>query len=319
MTAAAPSVRHARRRVAAADAGERTPMTAGAVAGAEPDPTTRRFYQDALRTLQEARVPVLVGGAYAFERYTGIARHTKDLDVFVRLADRDRALATLERAGYRTEHTHPHWLAKAFAPEAFIDVIWGAGNGIAEVDDAWFTHAVDAEVLDVPVRLCPPEEMIWSKAFIMERERYDGGDIAHVIRALGPALRWRRLVRRFGDHWRVLLSHLVLFGFIYPSERHAVPEWVMRLLVRRLSRDTPSTGARRPVCLGTLLSRSQYLVDVERWGYRDGRRPPTGKMTREHIAQWTAAIEEEPPGGRTGRPTDAPDAGAGHAAVSATP
>jgi hypothetical protein len=29
---------------------------------------------------------------------------------------------------------------------------------------------------DVPVIFCPPEEMIWSKAFVMERERYDGAD-----------------------------------------------------------------------------------------------------------------------------------------------
>jgi len=33
----------------------------------------------------------MVGGAYAFARYTGIVRHTKDFDVFLRPADRDRA------------------------------------------------------------------------------------------------------------------------------------------------------------------------------------------------------------------------------------
>ena len=36
--------------------------------------------------------PFLVGGAYAFARYTGIERHTKDFDVFVRPRDFDRAL-----------------------------------------------------------------------------------------------------------------------------------------------------------------------------------------------------------------------------------
>jgi hypothetical protein len=44
------------------------------------------------------------------------------------------------------------------------------------VDDLWFAHATPGDVLGIPVRLCPPEEMIWSKAFIMERERYDGAD-----------------------------------------------------------------------------------------------------------------------------------------------
>ena len=32
-------------------------------------------------------MPFLVGGAYAFERYTGIARHTKDFDLFIHPRD----------------------------------------------------------------------------------------------------------------------------------------------------------------------------------------------------------------------------------------
>ena len=38
-------------------------------------------------------------------------------------------------------------------------------------------------VLDQPARLVPAEEIIWTKAFIMERERYDGADVAHILRA----------------------------------------------------------------------------------------------------------------------------------------
>jgi len=34
---------------------------------------------------------------------------------------------------------------------------------------------------------------------------------------------WAHLVRRFGPDWRVLLSHLILFGYIYPGERRANP------------------------------------------------------------------------------------------------
>ena len=42
----------------------------------------------------------------------------------------------------------------------------------------------------------------------MERERYDGADVAHLFRHCSGLLNWERLVRRFGPHWRVLLSHL---------------------------------------------------------------------------------------------------------------
>jgi hypothetical protein len=257
------------------------------------DRHTFDFYARSLRQLRAARVPFLVGGAYAFERYTGIARHTKDFDVFVRKQDCRRALDVLAAGGCRAEVAFAHWLAKAFHGDDFIDVIFSSGNGIATVDDAWFQHAVDAVVLGVPVKLCPPEEIIWSKAFIMERERYDGADIAHLLRATAAGLDWRRLLDRFGPHWRVLLSHLVLFGFIYPHERTAVPAWVTAELVARLQAEAAQADDGERVCRGTILSRGQYLADVDRWGYRDGRLPPEGCMSEGEIAHWTAAFHDE--------------------------
>jgi hypothetical protein len=256
-------------------------------------------YVAALTALTEARDPFLVGGAYAVEHYTGIFRDTKDLDVFVHPRDSEAALEALAATGYRTELTFPHWLGKAFSGDEVIDVIFSSGNGLAEVDVAWFRHAADGTVLGVSVRLCPVEEMIWSKAFIMERERYDGADIAHLLRATGERLNWRRLIRRFGPHWRVLLSHLVLFGFIYPSERGRIPAWVMGTLIRRLQDQHAQPAPTEPVCWGTLLSRAQYLVDVENWGYRDARLVPPATMTAEAIADWTAAIEAPLPTARS--------------------
>jgi len=257
-----------------------------------PDPTA--FYVAALQALS-ARVPFLVGGAYALSRYTGIFRDTKDLDVFVHPRDVEATLDALAGAGYRTELTFPHWLGKAFSGEHVIDVIFSSGNGFAQVDDAWFEHAVQDTVLGVPARLCPAEEMIWSKAFIMERERYDGADIAHLLRARAGDLDWRRLLQRFGSCWRVLLSHLVLFGFIYPSERGRIPGPVMTELIRRLVAEQCQGSAPHPVCFGTLLSRAQYLVDVDTLGYGDARLDPAGTMTADEVAEWTAAIEAPTP------------------------
>lgn len=259
----------------------------------ELDPATREFYRRALVTLSGAHVAFLIGGAYALERYTGIARHTKDLDVFVRRRDCGRVLRALAGAGCRTEVTFPHWLAKAYCGDDFVDVIFSSGNGVAEVDDVWFEHAVPDEIFGVPVRLSPAEEMIWSKAFVMERERYDGADVAHLIHARGQQLDWPRLLSRFGSRWRVLLSHLILFGFVYPSERDRVPSWVVRELQGRLETDLAEAPPTERACRGPELSRAQYRMDINSWGYRDTRRPPEGTMTREDIATWTAAIEDD--------------------------
>lgn len=254
------------------------------------DEATRMFYCHTLTALLEAGVPFLVGGAYALQRYTGVERHTKDLDVFVREADCQEALDVLAAAGYRTDLTFPHWLGKAYCGDDCVDIIFGSGNGIAPVDDAWFHHAVDEEVLGLPIKIAPPEEVLWSKAFIMERERYDGADVAHLLRSYGRDLDWPRLIGRFDENWPVLLSHLVLFGFIYPSHRDAVPAWVLDELIGRLRHSTPTDGA---ACRGTLLSRAQYLVDIQEWGYRDGRLTPDGNMTRQDVTHWTAAIDQQ--------------------------
>jgi hypothetical protein len=141
------------------------------------------------------------------------------------------------------------------------------------------------------VKLCPPEEMIWSKALIMERERYDGADVAHLFRHCSGLLNWERLVRRFGPHWRVLLTHLILFGFIYPGERALIPGSVMKELIAHLSAELDVPTRDSKVCQGTLLSRAQYLVDVDEWGYDDARAEPRGKMTQAQIQEWTAGID----------------------------
>src|SRR5439155_867117 len=97
-----------------------------------------------------------------------------------------------------------------------------------------------------------------------------GAYIALILGRWARELDWPHLVRRFGLDWRVLLSHLILFGYIYPSERHRIPVAVMDDLITRL-RNEASTPRPNRLCRGTLLSRKQYLVDIQEWGFRDAR------------------------------------------------
>jgi hypothetical protein len=249
------------------------------------------FYADALVLLEDSDVPFLVGGTFAYARYTAIDRETKDLDIFLRPADVARTLTLFEQAGYRTELPYPHWLAKVWQGDSAMDLIFSSGNGVAPVDDGWFAHAAESVVLGRRVRLCPPEEMIWSKAFVQERERHDGADVMHLLREAGRDLDWPRLVARFGDRWPVLLSHLVLFSFVYPDQRDAVPAAVVTDLVDRFTHQSANPENR--VCFGTLLSREQYLHDINRLGYLDARVEPHGAMTREETRIWTDAIAKK--------------------------
>jgi hypothetical protein len=89
-----------------------------------------------------------------------------------------------------------------------------------------------------------------------------------------------------------LLSHLILFGYIYPGERALIPAAIMEDLMTRLRSEASTAGPER-LCRGTLLSREQYLVDVREWGFRDARLEERVQMNEKDIADWTDAIEKE--------------------------
>jgi hypothetical protein len=255
-------------------------------------PKTKPFFSEVLGQFQSSGIPFLVGGGFAMRRHTGLTRPRRDLDLFVLPKDAHRALQHFSDLGYRVELTFPHWLGKIYRKRAYVDVIFSSGNGLVAVDDGWFEHSIEATVLGTSVRICPAEEMIWSKSFVMERERYDGADIHHLLSACSKDLDWKRLLDRFQSNRLVLLSHLVLFVFVYPNESTIVPSFVWNDLLAWLDgeRRHPSEAGR--VCRGPLLSRSQYLDALQR-GYRDPRLRPEGNMRPQDVAIWTDAAKKE--------------------------
>ena len=258
----------------------------------DPGRDTNTFYRRTLHVLSDAHVPFLVGGSHAYLQYTGIVRNTKDFDLFIRRGDVERALDALRDSGYRTEVAFPHWLAKAHQAGDHVDLVFSSGNGVCRIDDDWFAHAVDAEVLGMPVKIAPIEELLWQKAYVMERERFDGADVMHLIQHRAETIDWDRLLRRFDSNWPLLLTHLTMFAFVYPSERHRVPSAVFEELLGRLqAKVAAGQNGDGKVCNGTLVSRGQYMVDIGQYGFADARLVPRGNMTPEDAIYWTWAIE----------------------------
>ena len=241
----------------------------------------RPFYRRALQALQESRIPYLIGGAYALGVHTGVHRETKDLDLFTVPRHAPDILKLFADLGYASKMVARHWLGKVTWEDAVIDIIFGFRNGVSQLDDSWFPTAHDGVMFDTPVRILAPEEMIWSKAFVMERERYDGADIVHLMRGRAATLDWKRLLDRFGTYSPLLLHYVVLFGFVYPAEHADVPGWVVRELTERWQRQDPPRGPL--VCQGTLLSHLQYVHDVQGLGHADARLRPLGNLTEQGI------------------------------------
>jgi hypothetical protein len=210
----------------------------------------------------------MLGGAFTLQEYAGISRDTKDLDIFCKAGDSQSLLARLGDAGYETQVTDPNWLAKAYDGDHYVDLISNSHNGLCPVDDLWLEHARDATVLGQKVKLVPPEEVLWTKIYVQGRYRFDGSDVNHILRKIGPELDWERLMRRFEVHWELLLSAVTNFQFVYPAERDHVPGWIVEELLQRMrqSRDLPSSEDR--LCRGQYLDPNCYQIDVKEWGYR---------------------------------------------------
>jgi hypothetical protein len=247
------------------------------------------FCRDVLRLLTDHRIEFLVGGYHALRHHTGIDRETKDFDLMARPSAVAKVLQLCRNAGYGTEMVSSHWLAKIEYQDCFIDLIFNSGNGRCAVDDDWFARADSCRVLDHLVKIVPLEELIWQKAYIMERERFDGADIAHLLLKCGERIDWEHLLGRFAADWRVLFSHLVLFGFIYPSRRNQVPKKVVGELLRRLDLENENAAPNVNVCNGTFLSRSQFTADIEEDGFIDGRLSERSIMSANEIKAWTIA------------------------------
>lgn len=227
------------------------------------------FYREALEMLNDSGAAYMLGGAFAFFHYTGIFRDTKDLDVFCKSSEYPRIMKFFSDKGYRTELTDNRWLAKIFKDEYYIDIIFDTVNSICKVDDSWYQHAVKAEFKGLQVLLIAPEELIWAKIYVQNRERFDGADVNHLILKQGKELDWKRLMVHLEQHWHLLLSQLINFQFVYPSDYHdIIPRWVFDELMTRAHEQYDLPPSLEKVCRGPIIDQTQYSTDIKEWNYK---------------------------------------------------
>jgi hypothetical protein len=239
------------------------------ITGDQHDREAFKFYREVIGKLRESGENFMVGGGFAFLHYTGIRRHTKDLDIFCKASQTPAILQFFSKNGYTAELTDVRWLAKIFSGEHFMDVIFDSPNNICAVDDSWYQHAPSTEFEGVPVKLIPPEELIWCKLFVQNRERYDGSDVNHLLLHCGKQLDWIRLMDRIDRHWHLMLAQMLLFQFVYPSEyRNIIPRHLFDGLMERARQQYEAPAPQEKVCRGPLIDQTQYAVDIIEGHYK---------------------------------------------------
>jgi len=233
------------------------------------NPKAESFYKDSLKLLKDSGIPFMVGGTFAVNAYIGIQRPTKDMDIFCKAADSGKILQFFSGHDYKTQMTDERWLAKVYKGRYFFDIVFNSIIAVMPVTEEWFAESQTAKIYDLAVKVLPPTELIWSKAFVQSRYKYDGNDIVHTILIKNKIINWKRLFSYMDHHWEVLLDHLLRFRFIYPSEREVIPKWLLDELFERLINQMNLPTSKEKICRGRLLALSDFEVDVKEWGYTD--------------------------------------------------
>jgi hypothetical protein len=192
------------------------------------------IYREAMDAFSERGIPFLLGGAFALATYTGRWRNTKDLDVYIRPQHREAVVDALAEIGFedyfgRQEYQR-HWIYRGFRDGILVDAIWAMANRRAMVDDEWFEHAPALAIRGMKAGVVPPEEMVWGKLYVLQKDRCDWPDLLNILEVSGPALDWRRLLDRLEADTPLLAAALQVFAWLSPERARELPSWVWEWL-----------------------------------------------------------------------------------------
>ena len=186
------------------------------------------LYRQAIQAVRRAGVRFLVGGGFGLAAYTGRWRNTKDMDLYVLPADRERTIQALTEAGFGDYYDSlPYdrgWIYRSTRDGIIIDIIWSMANQRAQVDEQWFAHARPVVIRGQELKVVPLEEFLWCKLYIIQRDHCDWTDVLNLIYAVGPQIDWDRVLKRLEDDVPVLRAVLTLFGWLSPSRAAKLPQ-----------------------------------------------------------------------------------------------
>ena len=208
-------------------------MAEGAVTESNDPETFHRVLGRAVATFEDAGIPFVVFGSVAVGIY-GRPGPSGDIDLLIRPADRSRALAALDGAGFRVDETDQTWISKAFLEGVMVDLIVQV-RGDLFLDDDMLHRARRVEIHGNQVPLVSPEDAVLieaaSNAPEIESHWYQAVSIV-----VGTELDWAYLMSRARLAPRRVLSLLVYAD----ADDIEVPRDAIRALYERVYSDEPS-------------------------------------------------------------------------------
>jgi hypothetical protein len=129
-------------------------------------------------------------------------------------------------------------------------------NQRAVVDEHWLTAGPEVTIHGEPMRAIPIEELIWSKLYVLQRDRSDWGDVLNLIDARVSDIDWNHLLDRLAEDAPLLGGALSLYGWLVPDRAAEIPKPVWSRLGFRLPQPNADPGVTR---------RRAALLDSRLW------------------------------------------------------
>ncbi len=191
------------------------------------------IYKAMIEKLTGEQIPFAVGGGLAAMTYAAHWRNTKDLDLYIRLCDRERVIEFTKELGlrdyYEKQGYDRAWIYRSHRGDVIVDLMWAMANQRTQVDESWFDGPV-IETGGERFRLLAPEEVIWSKLYVMQRDRTDWPDCLNVLYGVGPDMNWQKLIQNVADDAPLLAGLVSAFSWLAPDRAWELPDCVWAAL-----------------------------------------------------------------------------------------
>jgi len=188
------------------------------------------LYREVIRRARDKGISFAFGGAFATALYTGELRNTKDFDLYLLPADREKMIHAMEEAGLSDHFPRlsydQSWIYRGSRNDVIVDAIWAMANHRTVVDQDWLGRGPEASIKGERLRAIPLEELIWSKLYVLQRERCDWTDIFNLLDARVDRVDWEHLLLRLGEDQPLLAGALRVFCWVAPDRLPAIPSSV---------------------------------------------------------------------------------------------
>jgi hypothetical protein len=182
--------------------------------------------------IAEARVraiPFAVGGGLSAMTYAGLWRNTKDIDLYILPRDRERMIKLVTDLGlrdyYEKQGYDRNWIYRSYTGDTIVDLMWAMANQRSQVTESWL-EGPEIEVDGEGFRLLAPDKSLWTKLYVLQRDRTDWPDALNVLHGVGPELDWLSILRELGEDRPLLAGLISVFGWLCPASAAELPDWL---------------------------------------------------------------------------------------------